>query len=698
MIAKSCLQCILLFSLSVALATVSSCVCDALDNQQRELSMSPASHINNRPSVKFLKTNTQDRGINYKRPSGSSEIYKPSKNNVLLGERSLLDSSCMSNQVHITLGDDSSSIIVSYASKVTSVPSTVELYSPSESDGMLFYGSASSYSELISVTSFLYSPAMGDPMSTKDAVVKAENTAPWAVDPITGEHWANYRLVTSPYTGMGQYNNPYMYYDSPVLHTVTVSGLVPGQKYKYRVGGSCELFQFVFPGIPISPSPSIYERSLGAPYPFRMGLTGDVGQTNVSVASMNALAALAPDIVLLAGDLSYADGWPALWDSFGNTFQRLASEFPVLTTGGNHEVGSGEAWLSYRERYPTPFRGSGSTFFCYWGKEVGPVHFIALCSYTGFDSDSLQYAWLKDYLATSIDRSRTPWLVVMMHTPLYSSNNGHWMEGELMRRSMEELLFNAGVDVILAGHVHSYERTHPTYLSEPNICGPSYLNLGDGGNYEGPYAGWRMQSDTPDGAPLWSAFREASFGVGNLDVLNDTHASYSWHRHACGSSIPGMAGMDFSATCVTPGDQSAQAMLTVDSGWISRPSATRCPNRWYSSPSSVSTIDVVIDILPYRPFDSSSNTNSARSSDSLSQDQTGHNSVTSFSPLVRVLIVVIVGLGLVNVALVAYIMLARASKSNKDVSSNKYALVTTELKDDLITREYINEARGTSLL
>ena len=58
-----------------------------------------------------------------------------------------------------------------------------------------------------------------------------------------------------------------------------------------------------------------------------------------------------------------------------------------------------------------------------------------------------------------MDRRRTPWLLVLFHVPWYNSNTAHQGEGEGMRALMEPLLRAAGVDFILAGHVHAYERT-----------------------------------------------------------------------------------------------------------------------------------------------------------------------------------------------------------------------------------------------
>lgn len=247
------------------------------------------------------------------------------------------------------------------------------------------------------------------------------------------------------------------------------------------------------------------------------------------MASLNALAAMNPAFVLQPGDLCYADGWGWRWDSCGDVYEPMASSYPMLTTGGNHEVGTAEQWMGYYARYPTPHKGAGSSNPCYYGKEVGPTHIISICSYAGFFNTSLQYAWLENYLETKINRTKTPWIIAQMHVPFYSSNVGHFMEGELQRRSMEHLLYKYGVDIVVAGHVHSVERTAAVYDNELNECGSVYFNLGDGGNYEGTYINWNT-SNTPY---QWSVFKEGSFGVAELIIYNDTHAYYSWHRHAC---------------------------------------------------------------------------------------------------------------------------------------------------------------------
>ena len=128
--------------------------------------------------------------------------------------------------------------------------------------------------------------------------------------------------------------------------------------------------------------------------------------------SLAALAAMQPAAVVLVGDLSYADGWCPRWDSFGQLFETLAATVPVLTTGGNHELSRSENNVAYNSRYSTPHIGSGSPDQTYWGREVGPVHLLSVYTYGGYTPDSLQYQWLENYLATKINRARTPWVVV----------------------------------------------------------------------------------------------------------------------------------------------------------------------------------------------------------------------------------------------------------------------------------------------
>jgi hypothetical protein len=519
-------------------------------------------------------------GREYKRPIGGSKLHQ---NDYYL-ESYGTGVGCPAEQIHLTLGDTYGSVIISFASFGNVTIDPYVTYHSSGSSPVTVDGSSYSYTQCMFVKSNLYDPAMGAPESNAATILARQDTTRWAYVESSGVHWSNWFNYTTIQLLQFAYNNPYGTYNSPLLHTVSISNLTPGVTYFYTVSGSCTTYQFVIP---------VQSPASGA-YPMTVGLTGDIGQTEVSAASVSALEALNPSVVILVGDLSYADGWAFLWDSFGALIEPLAAQYPLLTTGGNHEIDNGENWLSYMARYPTGYRGSGSTNPCYWGREIGVMNVVAVCSYAAFTNSSLQYRWLTKYLQTSIDRTRTPWVVVMMHVPFYNSNKqSHWMEGELMRRALEPIFYEYGVDIVLAGHVHSYERTLPVFNNSVDNCGPVYINIGDGGNYEGWATTWfnnsQAEAQSLGEGYAWSAFREDSFGVGEIIFVNETTASYSWHRHACGSENASVYHMNFSDACVSPQDNSAQRMLSSDRVFVTRYPESQCPNRYISTATSTNS-------------------------------------------------------------------------------------------------------------
>ena len=169
-------------------------------------------------------------------------------------------------------------------------------------------------------------------------------------------------------------------------------------------------------------------------------------------------------MLILLGDLSYADFDQPKWDSFGRLVEPLASQRPWMVTQGNHEVEKmpivhKTPFTAYNARWKMPYAESGSGSNLYYSFQVAGVHVIMLGSYTDFSSGSDQYQWLQADLK-KVDRTRTPWLFVIIHAPWYNSNTAHQGESESvdMKASMEDLIFGAHADIVFAGHVHAYER------------------------------------------------------------------------------------------------------------------------------------------------------------------------------------------------------------------------------------------------
>ncbi|XP_021764751.1 probable purple acid phosphatase 20 [Chenopodium quinoa] len=325
----------------------------------------------------------------------------------------------------------------------------------------------------------------------------------------------------------GAYNNSvdgsastykYLLYKSSQIHEAVVGPLEPNTVYYYRCSEEASR-EFSFKTAP-------------AQLPINFVVVGDFGQTGWTESTLQHISQAKYDMLLLPGDLSYADFWQPYWDSFGRLVEPLASQRPWMVTQGNHEVEKMPVvhktpFTAYNARWHMPFEESGSTSNLYYSFDVASeVHVIMLGSYTEFDQGSSQYTWLEGDLK-KIDRKKTPWVVVLFHAPWYNTNEAHSGEYEsvAMKQAMEQLLYDARVDVAFAGHVHAYERFARVYNGTANKCGPVYITIGDGGNREGLATKYTVSK------PDISLFREASFGHGQLQVVNSTHAQWTWHRN-----------------------------------------------------------------------------------------------------------------------------------------------------------------------
>ena len=209
--------------------------------------------------------------------------------------------------------------------------------------------------------------------------------------------------------------------------------------------------------------------------------------------------------VLHTGDVSYADGYQPRWDSFGRMFSPVASSVAVMVAGGDHENCHGEAWLAFSNRYPMPYRPSGSLSQQYFSFDAGPCHVLSLASFASWQPGSPQRCWLEaDLRAYAPRRNATPWLLVMVHVPLLCSNASHQGEGTAMLRDLGALLIDeARCDMLLSGHVHAYERVIAfSGAADAAAALPAAdatclgAVVGNGGNREGQAKHWAKMYGT----------------------------------------------------------------------------------------------------------------------------------------------------------------------------------------------------------
>ncbi|KAL7201836.1 hypothetical protein ACSBR1_033521 [Camellia fascicularis] len=249
--------------------------------------------------------------------------------------------------------------------------------------------------------------------------------------------------------------------------------------------------------------------------------------------------------VLFAGDLSYADDHPnhdnTKWDTFGRFIEKSVAYQPWIWSAGNHEIDLAsnleeiDPFKPYLHRYYVPYKASQSTSPFRYSIKRASTYIIVLSSYSAYGKYTPQYKWLEQELP-KINRYKTPWVIVILQAPWYNTNHYHYMEGESMRVQFESLFVQNKVDIVFAGHVHSYERserisnikyniTNGLSLPVRDINAPVYITIGDGGNMEG------IANNFIYPQPNYSAYREASFGHAIRDIKNRTHAYYCWQRN-----------------------------------------------------------------------------------------------------------------------------------------------------------------------
>lgn len=352
----------------------------------------------------------------------------------------------------------------------------------------------------------------------------------------------------------------YMYpkYYAPYIHHVVLSQLKPDTTYYYRVG------DFIRNTVSTVRSFTTLH-AIGDMGEMAVGVIGDLGQTSDSLSTLRHLEVNQElKLILHAGDLSYANCDQTRWDSYGMMTEFLAARRPWMVGAGNHEIESsfdGGYFLAFEKRYrmntdktaqfgdvtiPTPTNPDGSqqctpSVFqmeynygnSFYSLESGGLHSIFLNCYSTNDMDSEQYQWLERDLA-SVDREVTPWVVVAMHCPWYNSNTAHYEEKHTvsMRENLEEIFYSNNVNLVVAGHVHAYERSHPVFKAKLTSDASTYITIGDAGNAEG-------HSDeyvTP--TPEWSAFRNGTqYGHGVIRIHNESHMQWEWHRNIDGEPV-----------------------------------------------------------------------------------------------------------------------------------------------------------------
>lgn len=218
-----------------------------------------------------------------------------------------------------------------------------------------------------------------------------------------------------------------------------LSGLEPGTVYCYQLIG---------PGGPHTErAPLATAPAPGSEDPIELVVLGDSGSGNAAQKAIAQRLEEHPfELMIFLGDIAYTDGTPAELEAhFFEIYDPFLRFVPAYAVLGNHEYRTADGRYFVRD-----FVLPGNER--YYSFDWGDVHFVAL------DTNRItgeQAAWLERDLAASDSR----WTVAFGHHPPYS--NAWRGPNRRFRRILAPILERHGVDLVLSGHEHHYERFAP---------------------------------------------------------------------------------------------------------------------------------------------------------------------------------------------------------------------------------------------
>lgn len=252
-------------------------------------------------------------------------------------------------------------------------------------------------------------------------------------------------------------------------HFIKLTGLSESTQYFYQIGTSSLVFS------------NSNEQSFKTHPPegdiglYRFWVVGDAGMGNgdqqaVTDAFLTYNNGKHLDGWLMLGDNAYEYGFDGNYQSgVFNAYPQILPNTVLWPAPGNHDYNNHIPFSpapAYYNIFDLPVNGeaggvpSGTEKYYSWN--FGNIHFISLDSYDeGRATTDPMAVWLESDLAANA----LPWVVVYWHHPPYtkgSHDSDDWLlNGELidMRENILPILESYGVDLVLNGHSHSYERS-----------------------------------------------------------------------------------------------------------------------------------------------------------------------------------------------------------------------------------------------
>jgi hypothetical protein len=201
---------------------------------------------------------------------------------------------------------------------------------------------------------------------------------------------------------------------------------------------------------------------------------GDWGCSKNTEETIKLAKSMNPQLLLALGDYSY--------EKTATCWMNLIKPVDSITkiNIGNHEDSD-----SLLNTYLSHF-GLSKQFY---SNDIQNVHVLTMSTEEKFETDSEQYSFVVNDLRNAANNPDIKWIIVSMHYPFYTSPNTckeSDCAGNKEYRDIYHPLFDKyGVDLVLQGHVHNYQRSYPLNFNQESSSKPLITSTSKA-NYENP--------------------------------------------------------------------------------------------------------------------------------------------------------------------------------------------------------------------
>ena len=203
---------------------------------------------------------------------------------------------------------------------------------------------------------------------------------------------------------------------------------------------------------------------------FNIAAVGDWGCNSNTDKTINSINTQSPELILGLGDYSYessADCWLDALVPIYDPNNPNANNMQISI--GNHENSASEDFNTYLNAFSLT-RQFGQVY----SFNFNNVHFLSMATEISYSSGSSQNVFVKNDLAAAAANPNIDWIIVYFHKPMYSSPSScSSCSGESSLRDIYHPIFDQyGVDIVLEGHTHDYQRSFPIKFNSNSKSNP----------------------------------------------------------------------------------------------------------------------------------------------------------------------------------------------------------------------------------